>query len=111
MRARAGSALGLLALLLAGCGQPVPADRADYVGEWRAPGMYLLITRDGRVEYTRSRGGSKTSVSGPLQEFRGDDFRVGVLFLATTFVVSRPPWRDGDRWRMVVDGVELTRAR
>jgi hypothetical protein len=30
--------------------------------------------------------------------------------MATTFVVSKPPYQDGDHWKMVVDGVELTKA-
>jgi hypothetical protein len=97
---------------LYGCGQPVPADKADYVGEWNASDMYLAIAPSGRVEYERQRGAStSTSVSGPIQEFKGDDFSVGFLFFSTTFVVSRPPYREGDTWKMVVDGVELTRVR
>jgi hypothetical protein len=28
----------------------------------------------------------------------------------TTFVVSKPPYQQGQTWRMVVDGVELTRT-
>jgi hypothetical protein len=97
---------------LSGCGQPVPADKADYVGEWTASDMYLVIAPGGHVEYKRqSSPSSSTSVSGPIKEFKGDDFSVGFLFLSTTFVVSRPPYREGDTWRMVVDGVELTRAR
>ena len=51
MNIRAISALSLLALILCGCGKPVPAEKADYVGEWRAPEMYLLITSDGSVKY------------------------------------------------------------
>ena len=86
---------------LYGCGQPVPADKADYVGEWNASDMYLAITPSG----------ASTSVSGPIQEFKGDDFSVGFLLLSTTFVVSRTPYREGDTWKMVVDGVELTRVR
>lgn len=108
---RAISAVVLLALLLSGCGKPVPADKASYVGEWQAPEMYLLITQDGSVEYNRRRGGSTTSISAGLRGFEGDNFVVGIPLLSTTFVVSRPPYQDGDRWKMVVDGVELTRTR
>ncbi len=107
---RAISAVVLLALLLSGCGKPVPADKASYVGEWQAPEMYLLITQDGSVEYKRRRGGSTTSISAGLRGFEGDNFVVGIPLLSTTFVVSRPPYQDGDRWKMVVDGVELTRT-
>ena len=109
MNVRAIRAIVLL-LLLSGCGKRVPAEKVDYVGEWRAAGMYLAITQDGSVQYRQLKGGMETSVTGPLQGFNGNDFSVGLPFLSTTFVVSRPPYRDGDRVKMVVDGVELTKV-
>jgi hypothetical protein len=30
--------------------------------------------------------------------------------MATTFVVSKPPYQDGAQWKMVVDGLELTKT-
>lgn len=103
-------ALMAAVLLLAGCAQPVPADKAGYVGEWQSPTMALLITQDGTVMYERRQAGGSTSIEGPLKEFVADDFMVGIGPLATTFEVSVPPHRVGGEWRMVVDGVELTRA-
>jgi hypothetical protein len=102
----------LLALLgsLVGCGKPVPAEKSAYVGEWQTRTMYLLITQDGSVRYKRLKGGASTSVEGPLNGFTGNDFEVGVGPMATTFVVSKPPYQDGERWKMVVDGVELVKT-
>ena len=100
----------LLAALLSGCGKPVPPEKAAYVGEWKAPGMYLLLLQDGSVQYKRIKSGATTSVNGPLQSFEGDNFLVGVGLWRTTFVVSKPPYEDGGRWKMVVDGVELTKS-
>jgi hypothetical protein len=102
----------LLALLgLAACAKPVPAEKAAYVGEWQRPEMYLLITQDGGVKYKRSSGSGSTSVEGPLKEFAGDDFSVGIGPMTTTFDVSKPPHQDKDgSWRMTVDGMELTRT-
>ncbi len=91
-------------------GKPLPPDKTNYIGEWKAPGMYLEITRDSAVHYKRTKKDSTTSINAPLQKFKGDDFSVGFLFLSTTFVVSRPPYQEGDKWKMVVDGVELTRS-
>ena len=99
-----------LVLTFARGGKPLPLDKADYVGEWRSPAMELVITRDSNVHYKRRRNGSETSVNGPLQKFKGDDFSVGFLFISTTFVVSKPPHQEGDKWKMTVDGVELTRT-
>ena len=100
----------VLALLLFGCGKPVPRDKAAYVGEWREKTMYLLITRDGSIRYKRLKGGASTSIDGPLKGFVGNNFEVGVGPMSTTFVVSKPPYQDGEAWKMVVDDVELTRT-
>lgn len=96
--------------LLAACGIAVPEDKSDYIGEWRAPDMSLHIRRDGRVEYWRKQGMSKTSVEGPLQAFDGDDFTVGLGFMSTRFDVSVPPHENNGEWTMIVDGVRLERA-
>jgi len=102
--------LFLCCLLLAACAKPIPDDRKAYVGEWRSETMSLLISQDGRVMYERKNGNASTSVDGPLKEFKGDDFIVGVGPLTTTFVVSVAPHQSGGTWKMTVDGVELTRA-
>lgn len=103
------AALALAASLL-GCGKPVPPERVAYVGEWQEKTMYLLITQDGSVRYKRLKGGGTTSVEGPLKGFTGNNFEVGVGPMATTFVVSKPPYQDGDKWKMVVDEVELIKT-
>lgn len=100
----------LLALTLFGCGKPVPPEKSAYVGEWQEKTMYLLITQDGSVRYKRLRGGATTSIDGPLKGFDGNNFEAGFGPMATTFVVSKPPYQDGDKWKMVVDDVELTRT-
>lgn len=102
--------LMLAAMLLAACSSPLPPDRADYAGNWQSPEMALLILQDGSVSYKRLKGGATTSVSGPMKEFVGDDFVVGIGFLTTTFEVSEAPHVIDGRWQMVVDGVRLTRA-
>ena len=100
----------LLVLMLSACGKPVPPDRAEYVGEWQDRSMYLLITQDGSVRYKRLKGGVSTSIEAPLKRFDGDNFVVGVGPMSTVFTVSKPPYHDGKNWKMVVDGVELTRT-
>jgi hypothetical protein len=98
-----------LALLLAACSQPLPAAKASYAGDWRAQNVQLVITADGYVQYQRKSGHANTSINAPIQGFEGDNFVVGVGFFRTTFVVSRPPHREGNTWKMTVDGVELKR--
>lgn len=100
----------ITAFALLGCGKPVPPDKSAYVGEWQDKTMYLLITQDGSVVYKRLEGGVSRSVQGPLKGFTGDNFEVGVGPMSTEFKVSVAPHKEGDSWRMVVDGVELTRT-
>ena len=97
--------------LLTACSQPIPEDKLLYVGEWQSKEMGLLILQDGSVAYKRLKGGVSTSVNGPLKEFVGDDFKVGIWFLTTTFEVSEPPHKINGKWQMVVDGVRLARVR
>lgn len=103
------------ALVLAACGQPVPPEKAAYIGIWRsAPqperSMELVIDADGRVRYKRFEGRSSTAVDGPIKGFDGDHFDIGIGPISTRFIVSRPPQQQhGDDWKMTVDGVELIR--
>lgn len=96
--------------ILTGCSEPIPQERLAYVGNWQSPEMGLLILADGTVAYKRLQRGGMTSVNGPLQEFSGDNFSVGLGPLSTTFIVSQAPTLQEGRWVMVVDGVKLTKA-
>jgi hypothetical protein len=90
---------------------PVPADKAAYVGEWLGEKMRLNIHQDGHVNYMRDRPGKKLDLDVDLQGFDGPNFDVGTTFFRSTFVVSKPPHREGGKWKMTVDGVELTRVQ
>jgi len=103
--------LVVVTLFLVACGKPVPPERSAYVGDWRSPQMAILITQDGSVAYKRLERGVTTSISGPLKGFDGDNFVVGMGPVVTTFEVSEAPRKDGDVWRMTVDGVELQRVQ
>ncbi|WP_444994519.1 hypothetical protein [Aliikangiella sp. IMCC44359] len=99
-----------LILLLSACAEPLPQERLNYVGNWQSPEMSLLILADGTVAYKRLKSGGSVSVNGPLKEFAGNDFNVGILFMSTTFNVSEPPHEVNGVWQMTVDGVKLTRV-
>ena len=98
------------AIAMAGCSKPLPADKANYAGEWRSPEMRLVITPGGRVDYERRASGGSKTLQAPIQKFEGDDFFAGLGMLSTRFVVARPPTLINGKWTMTVDGVELTKA-
>jgi hypothetical protein len=100
----------ILVLLLAGCSEPISQEKIAYVGDWQAADMRLTIFQDGRVAYQRKSGSRSTSIEGPIKAFKGDSFEVGVLFMTTTFEVSKPPHEEDGVWKMTVDGVELTKV-
>ena len=100
----------LLLAFVAACGTPVPPDKKEYIGEWHGKDMVLLITQDGNIRYRRRKNGNSTSINAPIQRFDGASFWVGIGILATKFEVSKPPYHEGNAWKMVVDGVELVRS-
>lgn len=97
-------------LFLAGCSKPLPSEKAQYAGEWQSKEMYLLILQDGSLNYKRLKRGATTEVTGPIKQFVGNNIVVGVGFITTTFVVSKPPHEVGGVWQMEVDGVTLTKT-
>ena len=101
----------IIVLFLISCAKPVPPEKENYVGEWQSKEMYLLILQDGSVKYKRLKGGGTTTVTGPLKEFQGDNFVVGIAFIKTTFIVSKPPYQENGEWKMVIDGVELKKIQ
>ncbi|HEY0489354.1 MAG TPA: hypothetical protein VGD30_07580 [Telluria sp.] len=89
---------------------PVPADKMHYVGEWVGKQMRLQIAKNGKIEYERNREGKTIDLNIELKGFNGNNFDAGVSVVRSTFVVSKPPHRDGNEVKMVVDGVELTKV-
>ena len=102
-----------LAFLLTACSKPLPADKANFVGEWKNDNSHvnLSITPEGRVEYSNKQLGKSTSISAPIQEFEGYNFSVGLGPLSTKFKVSQPPTQDAQgNWHMTVEGYELSKT-
>lgn len=101
-------AAGLIASAAAWA-DPVPADKLAYVGSWQGKDMQLSLSKEGKVKYKRKQPGKNLDLSLDLLGFNGNNFDVGVSFMRSTFVVSKPPQRESGKWKMTVDGVELTR--
>jgi hypothetical protein len=89
---------------------PVPKSKLAYVGTWQGKDMQLTLNQDGTIKYKRDRPNKKLDLSVDLQGFDGDNFYAGFGIVNSTFVVSKPPQRVGNVWKMTVDGVELIRV-
>ena len=118
MRTRRHWLIALIAaLLLAACsggddgGSDGPVSvPAEYVGEWTAPGITLVLSAYGEIHYSRLRDASSTvTITGPLRSFDGRHFSAGIGPLSTRFHIDTPPYQDGLVWRMKIDGIELVR--
>jgi hypothetical protein len=115
-----GTTMILRTILLAGClvvpqlssaaPMPVPPEKAAYVGDWQGNKMRLHIAQNGKIAYKRDKPDKNVDLNIELQGFNGNNFDAGALFIHSTFVVSKPPYREGGKWKMIVDGVELTKV-
>lgn len=91
--------------------EPVPAAKKEYVGSWQGKDMKLDIAADGKIAYDRLYSSKKhVKLDIELAGFNGDDFDAGFGIFRSTFVVSKPPVRVGEKVEMVVDGVVLTKT-
>ena len=101
----------LTVILLSGCTEfkPVPADKKDYIGNWYGDNMSLLITAEGRLVYDRKTEFTTESLDGPIQEFENDHITAGYWIINMTFQINRLPHKEGDAWKMGIDGVTLTK--
>ncbi|SHG41350.1 hypothetical protein [Massilia sp. CF038] len=104
----------LTVALLSACAKPLPPEQAAYAGTWSAQGVTLAIAQEGTIAYRKvdKSGGMNhsTSIDAPIKQFDADGFTVGVGPIETKFVVQHPPHKDGEVWKMTVDGVELTKS-
>lgn len=97
--------LAIVTMLLVACGgiDSIPPEKKDYIGTWYGQYMVISISAEARVDYKYKKGGSSKSIDGPIQEFIGDNFKVGALGIDTTFVVSKVPYFEDNVWKMVID--------
>ena len=91
-------------------GEEMAAFRAQFVGTWKAVGMDLTMTKDGSLDYKRLKDGVERKVTAPIKAFRKNEFEAGMLGINTTFRIDKPPYQENGVWKMVIDGVELTRV-
>lgn len=97
-------------VILSGCGEPLSEDKLDYAGLWRGGNELIEINKDGSVSYAKVRLDNTETIEGPIKEFTDEGFVVGYLFLTTKFKIDKPPYQENGKWKMVLNGVEMTKA-
>ncbi|MFQ1005117.1 hypothetical protein [Gilliamella sp. CG13] len=95
----------ILAIFITACNEldAIPPEKSNYIGTWQGEYMVISIAKDARVNYNYKKDGVTTTIKGPIQEFIGDDFKVGILGLNSLFKVSTPPYFEDGQWKMVID--------
>ena len=96
--------------LLSGCGEPLSDDKLDYVGLWKGGNELIEISKDGSASYAKVRLDNTETIDGPIKEFTDEGFVVGYLFLTKKFKVDKPPYQENGKWKMVLNGVEMTKS-
>lgn len=96
--------------LLAGCAEPLPVDKRDYIGHWQGEGVRLVLQANGQASYERIKDRRRTTVNGPAHSFSTAGFKIGLGPLSAHFKVQSPPAQVDGEWRMTVDGNVLTRV-
>jgi hypothetical protein len=81
-----------------------------FVGRWEGGGMKLRISPGGMVNYERRAGAGNRKINAFIAEFDWKQFKVGFMGINTTFRIDKPPYQEGGKWKMKIDGVELTRV-
>jgi len=72
--------------------------------------MKLRISPAGMVNYERKTGAGNRTINAFLSEFQRHQFKVGFMGINTTFRIDRAPYQEAGKWKMKIDGVELTRV-
>jgi hypothetical protein len=83
--------------------EPVPADKADYVGSWTGEDRALDISADGTASWENTAGAGETSVNGNIA-FTDEGFSIGLPPMAIPFIVNSAPAVDGKDWTMTING-------
>lgn len=97
-------------VILSGCGESLGEDKLDYVGVWKGGNELIEINEDGSVSYAKVRPNHTETVEGPIKEFTDEGFVVGYLFLTKKFKVDKPPYQENGKWKMVLNGIEMTKT-
>ncbi len=115
--------LGFLCCLLTACGpESIPGDKANFIGEWNVGSDFSLSIRANGTarlyQYidTANPDYDKLCIKvGPriiedlqVKFLEGNGLEIANPTLyGKTYTIDRPPYRDGDRIKMVLNGVVL----
>jgi hypothetical protein len=93
-----------------GCApDPIPQDQKVYVGIWQGSNIFLEIDADGNASYAKVMEGASETVDSPVKKIGDGKIVIGYLFITKTLELTKPPFEEDGKWKMVIDGVTLTK--
>jgi hypothetical protein len=86
--------------------EPLKAQELAFVGEWHGSnGTFIRISPDGRGDFV-----SKNSrLRGGRVKISGDQLSIGIMGIAKTWHLDRPPYQEDGQWTMQLDGETFKR--
>ena len=84
-------------------------EQKKYIWNWQWEGIELVIGDGAYIHYKKEKDNMSTSISGPITEINDNEFKVGIWFINTAFVIDKKPYQDWNLWKMIVDWNELSR--
>lgn len=90
-------------------GIPISAENQIWVGRWMGEGLTITIPKFGNVHYERKRDGYNTDIDLPMQAISLSSIKLGFAYWSTDIAVEAIPHLVGDKWKMTIDNIELTR--
>lgn len=97
---RSGIAI-TITLTIAACysSDPIPADKAEFIGLWIAEDRYVSVFANGRLEYKRKRGFGLHDRSTGHVTFEANRLKASPFM---SFVIASAPHQVDGQWQMTL---------
>lgn len=90
--------------------QPVEPPSEEWVGQWTGSEFSLTISPNGEVTVNDRRGSAESVYNLPATLWEDDQVVLGANVLTKILSIDEPPYEADGEWRMVVEGVPMTRS-
>ena len=113
----------LCTALLIACSKtsPLLENNKSYIGEWKSDNSALTIDKDGVAQYKQhhksenktSNNDIKTSsasnIKAPISQLDGQHLKIGQGNLSQDFEITKAPFLQDGKWRIILNGTSYTK--